>query len=101
MLSLSLCTLLGHVQLLNTGSEQRADKVNSLLASLDVIDVLQTLLLNRAKRGRSTKVARGIHEFPPDLELASALELCNTISNVPEMVEEYVQQKVELKCVFN
>ena len=29
----------------------------------------------------STKAARGVHEFPPDLELASALELCNTISS--------------------
>ena len=29
----------------------------------------------------SAKATRGVHEFPPDLELASALELCNTISN--------------------
>ena len=28
----------------------------------------------------STKTARGVHKFPLDLELASALELCNTIS---------------------
>ena len=29
----------------------------------------------------SAKAARGVYEFPPNLELASALELCNTISN--------------------
>jgi len=29
----------------------------------------------------SVKAARGLQQFPPDLELASALELCNTISD--------------------
>ena len=28
----------------------------------------------------SAKAARGLHQFPPDIELASALELCDTIS---------------------
>ena len=32
-------------------------------------------------RWLSAKAARGVHEFPPDLKLASALELCNTISS--------------------
>ena len=41
----------------------------------------------------SAKAARGVHEFPPDLELASALELCNNISN-EEMSFQQVCQHV-------
>lgn len=36
----------------------------------------------------STKAARGVHEFPPDLELASALELCNAISSEEQSFQQ-------------
>ena len=55
-----------HLQVLPA---ERVGQGNS--SYLDVAKIDQWLL---------TKAAHGVHKFPPDLELASALELCNTIS---------------------
>ena len=65
-------------------ADKRVQQSNS--SYLDVAKIDQWL---------SAKAARGVHEFPPDLELASALELCNAISS-----EEMSFQQVYLHPVM-